>query len=185
MGYKQKEMTLRHNALRQTGNCLTMVISGLAQCVVRSFQTGTAHLNHTRTHSGLGQQATDECGHAFGGGLADDFNGTVGGHLHGLGVDEVNGHVGLGIADEPGGGIYLQRGADDDEDVGTGGDFGGGDEVGHGFAKPHNPGTEQRTVGGSFAVGHAQMAGLQGTDARRDCRGWPRSILSSVRHAGE
>lgn len=99
--------------------------------------------------------------------MADDLDVVVARHLHGLWVDEVNGYAGAGVADEAGGRIDLQRGTDDDKNVGLSGNVGRWYEVGHSFAKPYNPRTEQRTVGGKFTVSHAQMVGRQGADAGR------------------
>ena len=62
-------------------------------------------------------------------------------HVHFLRVDEVDGAVGRCVAHKAGGGIDIERTAHDDEDIGTGGLFGGCFKIGHSFAEPHYPRT--------------------------------------------
>ena len=82
-------------------------------------------------------------------------------HVHFLRVDEVDGTVGRCVAHKAGGGVDIERTAHDDEDIGTGGLFGGGLEIGHGFAEPHYPRAQQRTVAGTLAVVHGDALGRE------------------------
>ena len=71
--------------------------------------------------------------------ILDDFYPAPSGHVDLLGIDEEYGDIGACIADEAGGRVDHEAGADDGYDVGSGHEFGGTVEVGDAFSKKDNP----------------------------------------------
>ena len=79
-----------------------------------------------------------------------------------VGVDEVDGGGGADVVDQSGGGIDIEAGADDDEDVGLHGLACGQLDVGHGLAEEDDVGSEQRAVAGQGARLDLAVVGRQG-----------------------
>ena len=103
-----------------------------------------------------------------------DFDGAADGD--GLGIDEPAGALIGDVVDEAGGGVDVHGGADNDEVIAALAEFGGGLDVGDGFAEPDDVRAELGAVGGevadedvvvadvddevgvAFAAGHGELA---------------------------
>ena len=65
-----------------------------------------------------------------------------------LGVYQIDGDTGADVMEQSGGGIDIERRADDDKDVGLGGVVRSDADVGHRLAEEHDVGPQQRAVAG-------------------------------------
>ena len=150
-----------------------------------------------RRYLGLEIRHLQQALHTFGGGVGQRGDGAAGVGVNGFGVDEV--YVGFGgyAVEQSGGGIDIERGADDDEDVSLFGFAAGVGHAWHGLAEEHDERSQQTAVGGplpgsdvgvvrgqgderSGIVGAARGAGLHEFAVEMDDTGGAGTLMQVV-----